>query len=159
MGSGTLQNVAHDTGFTNRFAYPIPTNPDGSIASSAYDGVANDCYLWTATGHASTSNMHASSFVTGLHQLQVRFWGGANNPLTPSPEINWDHTIDLTAVPGYPALYTIRYTHDCFPAHEAWIKDQQLMYGFTPGSSDPVTVTYCLSGFGQITGQNTSQIY
>ena len=54
--------------------------------------------------------------------------------------------------------YTIRYTHDCFPAHEVWIKDQQLIYGYMPSSASFSTVSYCLFGVAQIVGQSTSQI-
>ena len=157
VGTGTL-NYGFDVGNTFNFAWPVLFNPDGSIAISAYDYVLSDCYLENNEGRASMANMHAGSFVTGINQTQVQYWGSAGNPLTLSPDIDWNYTIDLTAVDLSNPLFTIRFTTDCFPAHEVWIGTQQI-HGYTPSSSDAVTITYCLSGFGQITGQRTDKIY
>jgi len=74
--------------------------------------------------------------------MLVYMYGGANNPLSlGSPEINWNYTIGLNSfIPSSP-WYTLNYTHDCFPAHEVFVGNQQI-HGYMPSSNDIATIAY-----------------
>jgi len=52
----------------------------------------------------------------------------------------------MRANPASPA-YTFEYTHDCFPAHEAYIGTQRI-YGFMPNDDQWGHISACLAGYG-----------
>ena len=156
VGSGTLQSGFGEAGMSYSFAGQPPLDSSGWIAAQAYDGVNGDCILQHESGRASSSGMSVTSFRTGPNQMQVAFTGGAGNPLSgESPNIDWSFQIGLNALNPTAPRFTLSYNHDCFPAHELWIGNQQI-HGYIPPSNDFVTVLACLSGFGQIAGSNIS---
>jgi hypothetical protein len=84
-------------------------------------------------------------------RANARFYGGANNPLVASPEINWDVLVVVsTWIPASPH-YTISFTHDCFPAHEVYIGKQRI-HEWTPTSYTVANVASCLGGFAPVRG-------
>jgi hypothetical protein len=126
---------------------------DDALASDRYsligDGVLNDCHLTDQVKPGSISGNTAISGGGGT--IQANLYGSATNMATTwgpyaTPSINWNVTYSINAVsnPSYPA-YTFSYTHDCFPAYEAYIGTQQI-YGFKPSNYSASTIGYCLAG-------------
>jgi len=62
----------------------------------------------------------------------------------------------MRANPASPA-YTFEYTHDCFPAHEAYIGTPRI-YGFMPNDYSGGHIAACLAGYGQIQGTVLGQV-
>lgn len=141
------------TGVTKRFVEESALAPDGKTLYE--DTVLNDCYKLDGMEYASTSTFFIDAGgSTSSRSAYAYFHGGAANPLSPpgTPEITWDITVEVSkATPATPS-YKIAFTHDCFPAFEVYI-GMQLIHDWTPTGYNPISnITYCLTGFGQITG-------
>lgn len=155
---GILRQSNVGVGNTISFADDALYGANGDIYPYAWDWIFNDCHYMHGWGTASTANMHIGSFRTGINQLQMSMWGSADNPLVASLAIDWNFIIDLTATVPTNPLFTIRFEHDCFPAHEVYINTQQI-HGYMPTQRDFLTLSTCLGGAGKITGQRTDRIY
>ena len=145
--------VYHYTGHTERYEKATGLAPDG--ITLLRDPVLHDCYKLDDSGFAPTGNLHADvSGNAGARLASAHFYGGAANPLVfGAPEISWDISVSISN-PTPPLLpsYTISYTHDCFPAFEVYIGSQGI-HQSSPAGYDPVSdISYCLLGFGQISG-------
>lgn len=79
----------------------------------------------------------------------VRVYGTAANPLNSTLDIDWDYTVNFNLANPSQPTYSLTVTHDCFPAHEAYI-GSQTVYTFTPAASSMSQIGTCLAGFGQI---------
>lgn len=119
---------------------------NGQIGPEDEDGVPNDCSLWHQADQASTSGMNATKSAGN----GVRMYGAAANPLNDWLDIDWDYTINFSLANPSQPTYSLTVTHDCFPAHEAYI-GSQAVYTFTPAASSMFQIGTCLAGFGQIT--------
>ena len=118
---------------------------NGRIGPEDEDGVPNDCSLWHAADQEGTNRMNsAKSAGNG-----VRVYGAAANPLNSLLDINWDYTVNFNVANPSQPTYSLTVTHDCFPAHEAYI-GSQTVYTFTPAASSMSQIGTCLAGFGQI---------
>ena len=142
-----------DVGTTNAYAFLVED-----------DGVPYDCWKWHSSGRAYTGDMRVGFAPRGgPASINVAMWGGAGNPLEPfAPDISWNYSIDVNNNNPSSPTYTIEGSHDCFPAHEAWIGSQQL-HGYAPplpGAYNVFTIGGCLIGFNQIRfGPRTDRIY
>ncbi len=120
---------------------------NGRIGPEDEDGIPNDCSLWNQAGTASTGNMNAAKSAGN----GARIYGNAANPLNPfSPAIDWDYTINFGVANPSAPTYSLSVTHDCYPAHEAYIGNQTV-YTFTPTSDDFIDIGLCLAGSGAVT--------
>jgi len=120
---------------------------NGRIGSEDEDGVGGDCSLWHAAGTAQTSGMNASKSTAN----GVRIYGNAGNPLNPVAEpIDWDYTINFNVANPSAPTYSLTVTHDCYPAHEAYIGNKPV-YDWTPISNNMTYIASCLLGSGSIT--------
>ena len=120
---------------------------NGRIGPEDEDGTPDDCSFWHQSGFANKGNMHAAKSTAN----GVRIFGGASNPLVSnSPEISWDYTINFGVANPSAPTYSLTVTHDCYPAHEAYIGNQTV-YTFTPTSNDLFShIVPCLSGGFQV---------
>lgn len=139
--------VSHlpSTGQSRSYAKNAIDN-NGQLGPEDEDGIANDCSLWHAADSASPSGMNASkSSGNG-----IRVYGDAANPLNQfAPAISWDYTINFNMVNPSAPTYNLAVTHDCYPAHEAYIGNQTV-YTFSPTASGMIAIGLCLDGQGQI---------
>jgi hypothetical protein len=103
--------------------------------------------------HISTSG--------GPGQVSTNFYGSSSNPVTlasyATPSIDWNVTLSISGNNGFP-IYTVQYTHDCFPAYELYAGNQRI-YDYKPSSYNPMSFAACLAGFGQINGIKRGSLY
>jgi hypothetical protein len=149
------------TGPTRNYGYGSPVNGtalssypltsdiyNGAYGGADEDGVASDCYLWNATGHASTGNMNSSPTITYLPSAaQVEFSGLAQNPLEPSvgtkPAIAWDMIVEVDDFnPSTPTSY-VTYNHTCYPAHIVTVNGT-VVYSYLPPKNNTPYLAGCL---------------
>lgn len=135
-----------DVGLTRRYAFDALD--DGVVDAADNDDVYGDCHLLHAEGFASTAAMGMFAYWLDDQTLSVGFQGGTGNPLTPSPDINWNLTIDID---GKDETWALSGRHDCYPGHELYVGDSAAPIQYTPPSSDLGTVLACLSGLFQRT--------
>jgi hypothetical protein len=113
-------------------SYASDALDDGTINAADNDGTLNDCHLLHQTGLASTGAMQIMVTRTGAHEVRVRMFGGADNPLVAgSCSIDWDLTLTINTAGSTPQ-YTLVGTHDGFPAYEVYVNGRSI-YTFDPG--------------------------
>ncbi|HLJ17920.1 MAG TPA: hypothetical protein VKV15_25715, partial [Bryobacteraceae bacterium] len=124
------------------------------------DSTLNDCHYLDAQAYGRTDAMHvAVSSAPG--GATANLYGSGMNPLEPfpifTPSIDWNITVTVsTANPVFP-VYTVEYTHDCFPAFEVYI-GTQLIHGTLPTAYDVTTITACLEGAFPVVGSAVGPI-
>ena len=151
LTGSAISPALFDAGTTYRYASDA-LNPDGYTLTS--DAILNDCHYTDKVVKEPSTNMHVS-VSGGGSTVHANFYGSATDLATAAqswaPSLDWNVTYTIsTANPVIPA-YTIEYTHDCYPAHEAYI-GTQLVYGYKPSSNGAFAVGTCLAGLGQISG-------
>lgn len=144
-------------GVTTRYASDALA-PDGYTLIG--DNVYSDCHLTDTVMLESNSSMYVS--VSGSQgTVTTNFYGSAQDATTilgsNTPSTDWNVTFTIsTSNPAFPA-YTVNYTHDCYPAYEAYI-GTQLVYGFKPSSNSRATIVACLAGAFQIQGSTIGTV-
>ena len=141
-----------DGGVTRRYASDAVA-PDGYTLRE--DGALHDCHYTDNVFLESNSDMHLS-LSGGSGIIHANFWGSAKDEAsdlgsaTPGTDWNVTYTINAASNPVTPG-YTIEYTHECYPAYEAYIGTQRV-YGYKQNSNSAITLASCLSGVGQVVG-------
>lgn len=144
--SGIKGSITPDTGTTKSYAEDAVL-ADGMLDAGDDDGVAGDCHLFEESGKAGLGNMKSDPQRIDRDTVHVRLFGGAGNPLTPSPEISWDVTI---AIDGKNRQWSLQGQHDCYPAHEMYVNDMRMHRHFPKSNSIILAITPCLSGLAQV---------
>ena len=135
---GLVHNLSLGVGETRNYAFSFEEDP-----------VAWDCWKWNASGFGNTYNMHVSGGASGYRQVSVEIFGGAGNPLSGGPEISWNYTVVIdNSTPSTPR-YTRWGSHDCYPAHEAYI-GSQMIHSYNPPDHSITTIASCLIGFDMV---------
>ena len=130
-----------------------------TLSSLDEDGVANDCYLWNASGQAPTTGIAYDVSYPYPHQGQVHFDGSSSNPLESQiAAIQWDmRTLVDTTNPAAPTA-VVNYNHTCYPSHQIKVNGK-IVYSYTPSRNDVTYIFGCLvTGTGKIVGQQTTPI-
>ena len=130
---------SNSVGLTKSYASDAVANPnadaaDYTLVPGADDAVLDDCHFLQETGRASTEGMHIDVTREGDHKVRAHLYGGAGNPLLPSPDIDWDFTITIDSS-GQQTTWALQGKHDGFPGYEIYINGQQI-YGRIPGSPE-----------------------
>jgi hypothetical protein len=132
--------------------------PDGYTLIG--DDILHDCHLTDDRLKETNLGMHVDTNGGGGEAL-VHFYGSALNattwPVTADP-IDWDATLTINtgSNPASPA-WTFSYTHDCFPAFEAYIGSQRI-YDWKPTSYQWVNIGACLHGYNQRVGSKNGNV-
>jgi len=145
------------TGQTRNYGAYSPKN-GSTLSSLDEDGIANDCYLWNASGQAPTTGIAYDVSYPYPHQGQVHFDGSASNPLESSwAAIQWDMRTVVDATNPSAPTAIVNYNHTCYPSHQIKVNGQ-VVYLYTPPSNDLAYITACLvlNGNNKIIGQQTT---
>jgi hypothetical protein len=124
--------------------YAMDALRDGVINRKDDDGSLNDCHLLHDVDKASNAGMFINVSAVDNNALTVRMFGGAGNPLVPSPEISWDFEVSIVSK-GMGFLWQLEGNHDCFPAFEIYVGTHPIyLYDPGPPPYPPQDVLNCL---------------
>lgn len=127
--------------------YGIGSPRNGSTLSAAdEDGVANDCYLWNASGYADMTNMQGDLNITGStgQSGNAHFYGTASNPLEGTAgsvaRIAWDMRVYMDGSnPNNAQVTEVNYNHTCFPAHMIKVQEYTVYEWKPPAMTWPTS--------------------
>jgi hypothetical protein len=148
-----------DVGRTTNYATPSSPVNGSTLSALDDDNVLNDCYRRNNYGYADKSNMHGQITLYATNAT-ARLYGSASNPLEMiSPSIKWDSTtlVDWSNL-DYVTAKVTSVTHSCFPNHIIYENDV-ILYHYHSPRTDLDWITYCLTGFGSITGPTQPTIH
>ena len=147
-----------NAGPTRNYGYGSPVNgstlsstPLGDPYTGRYSGadednIANDCYLWNASGKADTSTMlgHAETW-TSPTSMALNLYGSGNDPLEYSlGGIKWNTTVSISDTGGS-ATASVATTHTCYPAHIVKVNGTPIYsYQPSPGHNNTYYLVGCL---------------
>ncbi|MGH7884678.1 MAG: hypothetical protein ACRENO_03170, partial [Thermodesulfobacteriota bacterium] len=117
---------SENMGFDETREYEANALSDGDINSQDDDGIVNDCVLLDQRGRASVNS--GSHIITNISKevdiITITLDLSGDNPVVISPNFDIDLTITLDTTTN---MYEVTGNHDCFPAYELWISNNQLV--------------------------------
>ncbi len=125
----------------------LENSPINQITIADYDSNFQDCYLWDDRATTTPSTDLVVVDRNDSDTVMITMIMGAANPTIPlAPDIDWHMRMRIHD----DGTYEISNTHDCYPAYEVYINDQQV-WGFMPTFNSFTHVGCCLPGIANVT--------